>query len=258
MAFAEKFTIIRQNRAERSVFTKERTGTETFTQCTIVSGSAFTINEIRRFPDVSNTPETIALLSNCGVRYSRFVLNRLSMIGVLAIFLLGAGAGFYFTRPKPSSVTYNSTLILKQVQNLSQLVTVKYVIENVVVAEDSKWYGDSRVLLVAHGIVKAGINLESLKPGDINITGKKLAIKLPGAGLTDVYIDDHRTQVLERTTGLMRAFDKDLEQNARKDALQKLSRAAYDYGIIKEADERARTTLGALFNQLGFEEVTFL
>src|SRR3954471_9001506 len=98
------------------------------------------------------------------------------MIGVLAVFLLGGAVGFYFTRPRPSNVTYNSTLILKQVQNLSQLVTVKYVIENVVVAEDSKWYGDSRVLLVAHGIVKAGINLERLKPGDINITGKKLAI----------------------------------------------------------------------------------
>jgi hypothetical protein len=186
------------------------------------------------------------------------VLNRLAIIGVLAVFLLGAAAGFYFTRPKPSSVTYNTSLLLKEIQTLSQLVTVKYVVESVVVAEDSKWYGENRVLLVAHGIVKAGINLEALKPGDFNISGKKLTIKLPGAGLTDVYIDDHRTQVLERTTGLMRAFDKDLEQNARKDALQKLSRAAYENGIIKDADERAHTALRALFYQLGFEEVTFL
>ncbi|MDB6057130.1 MAG: hypothetical protein JWO95_974 [Verrucomicrobiales bacterium] len=208
---------------------------------------------------VSNTPETIALLSYCNVRYSRFVLKRIAIIGVLAFLLFVAAVGLYFIRAsRASSVNYNTTLILKQVQTLSQLVTVKYVVESVIVAEDSKWYGDSRVLLVAHGIVKAGINLESLKPGDIRINGKKLTMKLPGAGLTDVYIDDHRTQVLERTTGLMRAFDKDLEQNARKDALQKLSRAAYDNGIIKDADERARTMLGALFYQLGFEEVTFL
>ncbi|MGZ4963709.1 MAG: DUF4230 domain-containing protein [Limisphaerales bacterium] len=178
---------------------------------------------------------------------------------MLAVFLLGAAGGFYLIRAsKASSVTYNTTLILKQVQTLSQLVTVKYVVESVVVAEDSKWYGDNRVLLVAHGIVKAGINLAAIKPGDIKITGKKLTMKLPGAGLTDVYLDDHRTQILERTTGLMRAFDKDLEQNARKDALQKLSRGAYDNGIIKDADERARTTLSALFYQLGFDEVTFL
>ena len=37
------------------------------------------------------------------------------------MFLLGAAGGFYFTRAsKPSSVTYNTTLILKQVQTLSQ------------------------------------------------------------------------------------------------------------------------------------------
>ena len=187
------------------------------------------------------------------------MLNRLAIIGVLAVFLFGAAAGFFFTRAsKSSSVTYNDTLLLKEIQTLSQLVTVKYVVENVVVAEDSKWYGDNRVLLVAHGIVKAGINLERIKPGDITITGKKLTMKLPGAGLTDVYIDEHRTQILERTTGLMRAFDKDLEQNARKDAIQKLSRAAYENGIIKDADDRAKTSLRALFYQLGFEEVTFL
>lgn len=175
------------------------------------------------------------------------------------MFLLGAAVGFYLTRiGNASSITYNTSSILKQIQTLSQLVTVKYVVENVVVAEDAKWYGDSRVLLVAHGIVKAGINLEAIKPGDIQITGKKLTMKLPGAGLTDVYLDEHRTQILERTTGLMRAFDKDLEHNAREQALQKLSRAAYESGIIKDANDRARTQLGNLFYQLGFDDVQFL
>jgi hypothetical protein len=186
------------------------------------------------------------------------VLNRLAIIGVLVIFLIGAALGFYLTRVnRPSSVTYNTSVILKQVQTLSQLVTVKYVMENVVVAEDAKWYGDNRVLLVAHGIVKAGIYLDQIKPGDISVSGKKLKIKLPAAAITDVYLDEHKTEILERTTGLMRAFDKDLEQNARKNAVQKLTRAAYDNGIIKEANERARTQMSNLFYQLGFEDVSF-
>jgi hypothetical protein len=216
----------------------------------MVAVSAVTINEIR--------VSLIRLPPWLQVSYSR-VVNRLATIGVLAIFLLGAALGYYLTRSaKSSSITYNTSSILKQVQTLSQLVTVKYVVENVIVAEDSKWYGDNRVLLVAHGIVKAGINLEAIKPGDIQITGKKLTVKLPGAGLTDVYLDEHRTQILERTTGLMRAFDKDLEHNAREQALQKLSRSAYDSGIIKDANDRARTQLGNLFLQLGFDDVQFL
>jgi hypothetical protein len=185
-------------------------------------------------------------------------VNRLAIVGVLAFFVLGAALGFYLTHGvNNSSVTYNTSSIVKQVQTLSQLVTVKYVVENVIVAEDAKWYGDSRVLLVAHGIVKAGINLAAIKPGDIQITGKKLTLKLPHAGLTDVYLDEHRTQVLERTTGLMRGFDKDLEHNAREQALQKLSRSAYDSGIIKDAEDRARSQLGNLFLLLGFDDVSF-
>jgi hypothetical protein len=175
------------------------------------------------------------------------------------VFLLGGALGFFLPRymNRPSLVIYNTSIILKQVQTLSQLVTVKYVVENVVVAEDVKWYGDNRVLLVAHGIVKAGINLESIKAEDISANGKKLRVKLPGAGITDVYLDEHRTEILERSTGMMRAFDKDLEQNARKQAVDKLTRAAYQNGIIKDADERARMQLSNLFYQLGFEDVVF-
>ena len=51
---------------------------------------------------------------------------------------------------------YNTATVLVQVQTLSQLVTVKYVMEKVVALEDVQWYGESRVLLIAHGIVKAG------------------------------------------------------------------------------------------------------
>jgi len=34
------------------------------------------------------------------------------------------------------------------------------VLEKVVILEDAKWYGENRVLLLAHGIVKAGMDLK--------------------------------------------------------------------------------------------------
>ena len=54
----------------------------------------------------------------------------------------------------------NTATILQQIQTLSELVTVKYVLEKVVILEDIKWYGENRVLLLAHGIVKAGVDLK--------------------------------------------------------------------------------------------------
>ncbi len=61
--------------------------------------------------------------------------------------------------------------------------------------------GKTGVLLVAHGVAKAGIDLSRLKPDDVRISGKSITIALPKANITDVYLDEGRTEVLERSTG---------------------------------------------------------
>jgi hypothetical protein len=183
---------------------------------------------------------------------------------ILLLFFIGAclaGAvllGVSLGRRLPFSGgrrSYDTAALLKQVQSLSELVTVKYVIEKVVVLEDVKWYGENRVLLLAHGIVKAGVDLAGLKPEDISISGRRISVKLPSAVVVDAYLDDRKTQVIERNTGLLRAFDKDLEQTARKDATLDILRAARSGGITKDAEQRARDQLKGLLQQLGFEEV---
>jgi hypothetical protein len=152
---------------------------------------------------------------------------------------------------------YGTSALLQRVQTLSQLVTVKYVIEKAVVVEDVKWYGENRVLLLAQGIVKAGVDLSQVKPEDIEISGRRLTLRLPRAQVTDVYLDETQTRVVERETGLLRAFDKDLEQSARQTALDDIGRAARRSGILKDAEERARTQLAEWLRGMGFEEVSF-
>jgi hypothetical protein len=63
--------------------------------------------------------------------------------------------------------------------------------------------------------------------------------------------------VVERSTGFLRAFDKDLEQNIRHDAIEDIRLAALRSGIRQDAEERARAQLKNLFLQLGFEKVEF-
>ncbi len=186
---------------------------------------------------------------------------RILLTFVIAAFLLGGILlGTYLGRLLPSAggmKSYNTATLLKQVQSLSELVTVKYVIEKVVVLEDVKWYGENRVLLLAHGIVKAGVDLSRLKPDDISVSEKKITIKLPPAQILDAYLDDKKTQIIERSTGLLRGFDKDLEQTARQNATDDIGRAARVGGIGKDADQRARDQLKRLFLQMGFAEVEF-
>ena len=168
--------------------------------------------------------------------------------------MLGLGLGWGVRRWAAGGggpEVYNTLTVVRQVQTLSQLVTVKYVMEKVVVMEDVKWFGESRVLLVASGVVKAGVDLSRLKPEDVQVTEKKIAIRLPAAQITDAYLDDRQTRVVERTTGLLRTFDKDLEQTARQMAVDDIRRGARSAGILKDADERARVQVQNLFEQMG-------
>jgi hypothetical protein len=191
------------------------------------------------------------------------------IIVLLIAFLFGFGifCGVKISRWSlfgSAARTYNTPALLKQVQTLSELVTIKYVIEKIEVLEvpsenvvGQMIGSQNRVLLLAHGVVKAGINLERLKPDDLQITGKQIAIKLPVTEITDAYLDEKETKVIDRTTGLLAPPDKDLEQNARLNALDGIRRAARSSGILSEADARARAQLISFFTQLGFEKVEF-
>lgn len=195
--------------------------------------------------------------------------TRVILLICLGVLLLGFGlvVGFgirsLFTRG--AAVSLNTVTVLRQVKTLSQLVTVQYVMEKVVVRTVPAGNpigravgSEDRVWLLAHGIVKAGVDLGGLKDGDIVISGKKISIRLPASQITDAYLEEQQTKVLDRSTGLFTTTDKNLEQDARAEAVDAIRRAARTAGIIKDADERARLQLTVMFRQLGFEDVEFI
>ena len=157
---------------------------------------------------------------------------------------------------------FNTATVVTGVQSLSQLVTVKYVLEKVVILEDPTRafgfaipLGDNRLILLAHGEVKAGVDLSKMTEGDISISGRKIVLNLPPARVTDAYLVERHTQVLDYKTGLLAPFNKNLEANARRDALTEITRAARQSGIEEDATERARQQLTRFLQALGFEQV---
>jgi hypothetical protein len=191
----------------------------------------------------------------------------LLVLAVAALFILGIFCGMKISRwtgVGSATRAYSTPALLKQVQALSELVTIKYVIEKVEVLEvpsenvvGQMIGSENRMLLLAHGIVKAGIDLERLKPEDLRVEGKSIILKLPPPQITDAYLDEKETQVIDRQTGLLAPSAKDLEQATRRNALDAIRRAARASGILSEADMRARSQLTTLFTQLGFEDVKF-
>lgn len=191
-------------------------------------------------------------------------MNRRSTLLVPAIVtVLAAGAalvlGLFVGRFLPGAggrSILNTATVITQIQSLAQLVTVKYVFEKVVVVEDAKWYGQNRLLMVAHGVAKAGVDLQKLRPSDVKIRGQHLTLSLPRPQLVDVYLDEGKTEVLERSTGILRLFDQQMEQDARREAVESIRKAARAAGILRDAEDRTRLQLTALARSAGFEDVT--
>jgi len=187
---------------------------------------------------------------------------------VAVIFIAGGVFGIKLTRllaPGSGAHEENTATVVEQVQTLSDLVTVKYVLEKVVILDSPPTSalgqfveGNNRVLLLAHGIVKAGIDLKRLKPEDVLISGRKITLRLPPPQITDAYLDERQTQVIDWQRGFLRTFDKDLEQTARQNAVDDLSRGSRTDGILNDAGERARLELALFLHQAGFEQVEFV
>lgn len=182
-------------------------------------------------------------------------------IVVLCLAILGFGfaAGIFLGRIFPQAQRpriADTPAIVTQIQALSQLVTVKYVFEKVVQLDDVKWFGQNRLLMVAHGIAKAGVDLQKVTAADVSVHDGKLTLSLPKPQLLDVYLDENHTEVVERSTGILREFDQQMEQDARRQAVDQIRLAARASGILKDAEERTRLQLTALAQTAGFIEVT--
>ena len=196
------------------------------------------------------------------MQWIRILLGALVVFMIFAVGLfLGVVAPKFLKRGM--SITGTASVV-QRVQTLTDLVTVKYVIEKVVILDAPPEttlgqfvQGDNRVLLLAHGIVKAGMDLKDISVSDVSVSGKNITLRLPAAHITDCYLDEQQTKVIDWKLGFLRAFDKDLEQTARQQAVQDIRNAARSTGILRDAEERAEWQLAAFLHEAGYEHVNF-
>jgi hypothetical protein len=153
--------------------------------------------------------------------------------------------------------------VVHQIQQLQRLETVSYTMDKIISGEHANAYlpqflaGD-RLLLVVHGEVVGGINLAALQPSDVVIRGGKVSIHLPAAEVFSTRIDNARTKVYSRDTGLFTSPDPNLESEVRVEAERQLQQAALQDGILKTATDNARITISGMLQGLGFREVDIL
>jgi hypothetical protein len=184
------------------------------------------------------------------------------LLGALVWFSVGLGLFHLISdlRGGRTKINVDQPTVVHQIQQLQRLETVNYTMDKIISGEHAnaylpKFLAGDRLLLVVHGEVVAGINLASLQPGDVLIQGQKVSIHLPAAEVFGTRIDNARTRVYSRDTGLFSSPDPNLESEVREEAERQLRQAALQDGILKIAADNARNTITGMLKGFGFLEV---
>lgn len=189
------------------------------------------------------------------------------LVAVLALMLVvrasqGWAASVTSWLQRTTHTDLSQPTVVDRIQKLQRLETVVYTMDKIVTGEKEStilphFLAGDRLLLMVHGEVIAGIDFQMLKPGDVQVSGKKVRVRVPQAQLLVTRLDSSKTRVYSRQTGLLVPTDPDLESQVRDDAERELRRSALADGILQKAQENSRSTITSLMQSMGFEEVQF-
>jgi hypothetical protein len=162
--------------------------------------------------------------------------------------------------PTPTIIP-DPVTIVHQVRSLARLETIQYSVEKIITAESGQGpfgflFGD-RLLFVAHGTVIAGIDLEKLTPDDLRTADGVLYVSLPDAEVLTYSLDNEKSYIYDRDTGVFTRGNQNLETAARQAAEQEILNAALEDGILDQAQVNAEAYMLRLLLNLGFPEVIF-
>lgn len=157
----------------------------------------------------------------------------------------------------PDPVTY-----INEVRALARLETIQYSVEKVITGEMGggtfqSLFGD-KILFVGHGTVIAGIDMEKLQPEDMRFENGVLTVRLPPAEVFIAALDNEKSYVYDRDTGILAKPDINLETLVRQNAEQEILKAALEDGILEQAQLNAEAYLFKFFAALGYPNTIFV
>lgn len=188
-------------------------------------------------------------------RFSAFLFGILAGGLLLILIFLVYSQGFF------NSFNINGGAVIKEVQKLNRWETARYSIEKIISKGDDKkgvfsfLFGD-KILLIASGEVVAGFDFQTLNEKDLTITGKEVKINIGQPLILSSKLDNSKTRVYDRSTGIFTKGDKNLEKEARNIAEQEIRSAACASGILRTAAENGKKQLVPFLAALGFTSVT--
>ncbi|MGD1919516.1 MAG: DUF4230 domain-containing protein [Pleurocapsa sp.] len=167
-------------------------------------------------------------------------------------------------KPQPVELKIDdSTIIVERLQDLQELTTTVQTMEKIVPTSAERTVGDipiatTRLLYIAKGEVRAGVDLKELTVQDIYIDNKSIEINLPSAKILDSKIDVNDSRVYDYDRGLFNLgpdVAPQLQTIAQRETLQEIVETACQENILENANLRAKESISQLLINLGYSQV---
>jgi uncharacterized protein DUF4230 len=165
---------------------------------------------------------------------------------------------------KPQEKTVDLAAIVTQVKELNRLETASMRVMHVgTITQSYKMVPDAfagdEITFLATGDVIAGIDLSKLQKQDVwRSPDGTINMRMPAPEVLVTRVDNAKSRVLTRKTGMLRRSDVDLETRARQHAEENIRAEAVKNGVLRMAAESGEKKMTGFLNTLGFEKVRFV
>lgn len=168
-----------------------------------------------------------------------------------------------------SKVDRSAPALLDRLEDLSEYRAASAQLQELVDIENDTRFVPSfisgdRVSFLAFGTVDAVVDFGSLGKGAVEVSGDRttVTVVLPPARIDTVKVDPGRSRVLNRQRGVLDRLGSVFSDNPTSErelyqlSEKKLRSAAAESKLTARAETNTRNMLRALFQSLGFEDIT--
>jgi hypothetical protein len=156
-----------------------------------------------------------------------------------------------------------ATSVVDKIRGIQELATTVYTVETIVPTSADRKLGEitlatTKLLYIARGEVRAGIDLSLLTDRDISINRNILKIDLPAPQILDSKIDVDRSRVYNYDRGFLGLgpdVAPQLQTLAQRQTLAEIVTTACNDGVLNTANERAKNAISQLLATSNFDRV---
>jgi len=154
-------------------------------------------------------------------------------------------------------------LVVGKIKKASKLSTTEFTIDKVVFGVKSKrlmWVvklNEAKFVAHSQAIVKAGVNLEKLKPDDVKIEGKSISLTLPHVEIINF---SYPAELFEMDTLISgKAFLNSIsladQEQFFQDAETDIRNSLQYMDIVKSTEKKTRLLLETMLETIGYNEI---